>query len=224
MTNTVTVNTNGGSNVPSQQVVEGETAQEPSTTKDGYVITGWTLAGSNTNFDFNTPITGDVTLTANWSILEPIDGNVQNSVDGVHSDYFDVSKNDNVVTVDFNSSTDKFSNGSILGIPIPSQLTTDFLGVLDSLTNNSHYQSVVVSYNGRSVDLMYPCDSNDTNDQTVIARFVGYVATGSWSGTAGLNSITGDFIGKTIQVSINLKDGYASENGNSSETYNLHFN
>lgn len=56
--NTVTVN-----------VQEGETVQEPSTpSRDGYDFTGWLLDG--TPYDFTTPVTGDITLTAGWEKTE----------------------------------------------------------------------------------------------------------------------------------------------------------
>ena len=56
--NTVTVN-----------VQEGETVQEPSApSRDGYEFTGWLLDG--TPYDFTTPVTGDITLTAGWEKTE----------------------------------------------------------------------------------------------------------------------------------------------------------
>lgn len=56
--NTVTVN-----------VQEGETVQEPSApSRDGYEFTGWLLDGKP--YDFTTPVTGDITLTAGWEKTE----------------------------------------------------------------------------------------------------------------------------------------------------------
>ena len=46
-------------------VYEGETvAEEPVVTRDGYKFLGWYLGEEK--FDFNTPITKDITLVANW--------------------------------------------------------------------------------------------------------------------------------------------------------------
>lgn len=45
-------------------VYEGETVKEPVVTRDGYKFLGWYL--DKEKFDFNTPITKDITLVANW--------------------------------------------------------------------------------------------------------------------------------------------------------------
>ena len=67
---TVTFNSMGGSDVPSQTVDHGKTATEPTPapTLDGKVFMGWKEKESDTNyFDFaNTAITEDKTLIAIW--------------------------------------------------------------------------------------------------------------------------------------------------------------
>lgn len=62
---TVTFDTDGGDLVDPQEVNKGEKATEPTTpTKDGYYFVEWQLNGQK--FDFNTPITEDITLKAIW--------------------------------------------------------------------------------------------------------------------------------------------------------------
>lgn len=62
---TVAFNPNGGSDVPSQTVVEGDTASRPNDpTRDGYEFTGWTLGGEN--YNFNAAVTKNIVLDANW--------------------------------------------------------------------------------------------------------------------------------------------------------------
>lgn len=66
---TVTFESNGGSAVEAQQVVEGKfaTKPQPVPTKDGYLFTGWYTEQTMSNlFDFYTPITKDITLYAKW--------------------------------------------------------------------------------------------------------------------------------------------------------------
>ena len=65
---TVSFNSMGGSDVPSQEVEHGKTATEPkSPTLDGKVFMGWKEKETDTSyFDFNTPITADKTLIAIW--------------------------------------------------------------------------------------------------------------------------------------------------------------
>lgn len=65
---TVSFNTKGGSDVPSQTVEYGKTATKPDApTLDGKVFMGWKEKEADTSyFDFNTPITADKTLIAIW--------------------------------------------------------------------------------------------------------------------------------------------------------------
>ena len=65
---TVTFNTNGGSTVESQTVAGGEKATSPDDpTKGDCVFDGWyTDTNFENEFDFNTPITEDITLHAKW--------------------------------------------------------------------------------------------------------------------------------------------------------------
>ena len=62
---TVEFDSNGGSAVADQIVVDGETAVRPANpTRSGYDFDGWELNGQN--FDFSTPVTSDITLVADW--------------------------------------------------------------------------------------------------------------------------------------------------------------
>ena len=66
---TVTFNSNGGSRVAMQEVHAGDKATVPTApTKGGYTFEGWYLDENLTNkFDFDTVLTGDITLYANWT-------------------------------------------------------------------------------------------------------------------------------------------------------------
>ena len=60
----------GAPSISSQTVKNGSAAVEPATkpTKTGYTFEGWYLNGSK--YSFQTPVTGDITLTAKWSEIE----------------------------------------------------------------------------------------------------------------------------------------------------------
>lgn len=63
--------TGEGVNLPAQTVVAGGKALAPkSPTRAGYVFRGWYLEGSDTAFDFDTAITADITLVAQYDMLE----------------------------------------------------------------------------------------------------------------------------------------------------------
>ncbi len=62
---TVTFNSNGGTTVENQSVASGGLATEiKDITKEGYTFLGWYL--NDAKFDFNTPVTKDITLVAKW--------------------------------------------------------------------------------------------------------------------------------------------------------------
>ncbi|MGN1007330.1 MAG: S-layer homology domain-containing protein [Butyricicoccus sp.] len=64
---TVTFDSNGGTAVASQTVKNGEKAVKPTNpTRSGYTFGGW-YTDDNKKWDFNDPITGDITLTASWT-------------------------------------------------------------------------------------------------------------------------------------------------------------
>lgn len=67
---TVTFESNGGSNVPSQKVTYGTCAMEPAVpTRAGYVFSGWyTQLSASNPFDFSSPIKENITLYAKWGI------------------------------------------------------------------------------------------------------------------------------------------------------------
>ena len=63
---TVTFDSNGGSSVNSQTVVEGNKAIQPTNpTRNGYNFAGWLLNGNA--YDFNSTVTSNITLVAKWT-------------------------------------------------------------------------------------------------------------------------------------------------------------
>ncbi len=66
ITYTVTFDSNGGSSVASQSVIEGNKASKPKDpTKDGYNFKEWQLNG--TAYNFSNAVTGNITLVAVWT-------------------------------------------------------------------------------------------------------------------------------------------------------------
>ena len=65
---TVTFNSEGGSAVASQTIIDGETATRPiNPTKTDYDFVGWYTEDTYVNqYDFSTPVTADITLYAKW--------------------------------------------------------------------------------------------------------------------------------------------------------------
>lgn len=70
VTYTVTFDSDGGSNVESKTVNSGSKVSKPSNpTKEGHTFDTWTKEDGSV-FDFNTPITSDITLKAKWNIKQ----------------------------------------------------------------------------------------------------------------------------------------------------------
>ena len=92
---TVTFNFDNGSEVKTEKVENGKTISKPETdpTKDGYVFADWYTKDESGNwaakpFDFNTPITDNITLYAQWEEV-PVDTyvvTVENGVAWVEAD------------------------------------------------------------------------------------------------------------------------------------------
>lgn len=94
---TVSFDSKGGSAVDSQTVTSGETAVKPTDpTMDVYTFIGWYSDEALTSaYDFNTPVTGNITLYAKWGI--PVNGTT-----------FPDETFRNLVSADFDKNSDGF--------------------------------------------------------------------------------------------------------------------
>lgn len=80
ITYNVTFDTNGGTQIMTQKIPSGESAEIPATpTKEGYTFLGWFEDDNETAFDFTTAITKDTTLTAKWQEIAPPPADDDNS-------------------------------------------------------------------------------------------------------------------------------------------------
>lgn len=69
---TVTFDSSGGTQIKAQHILDGESAKKPwDPHKEGFTFIEWQYNGAA--FDFNTAITGDITLVASYSIDEGTD-------------------------------------------------------------------------------------------------------------------------------------------------------
>ena len=82
-TYTVTFNTDGGSEVEAQDIQYLGTVKEPETdpTKAEFNFAGWALDGEE--YDFTTPVKGDITLTAIWEAYPVVEAPTVNVEPGV---------------------------------------------------------------------------------------------------------------------------------------------
>ena len=101
---TVSFDSKGGSAVDSQTVTSGETAVKPTDpTMDVYTFIGWYSDEALTSaYDFNTPVTGNITLYAKWGI--PVNGTT-----------FPDSNFRDLVSADFDKNSDGFLSAAEIG-------------------------------------------------------------------------------------------------------------
>lgn len=101
---TVSFNSKGGSAVDSQTVANGETAVKPADpTIDVYTFIGWYSDEALTSaYDFNTTVTGNITLYAKWGI--PVNGTT-----------FPDSNFRDLVSADFDKNSDGFLSAAEIG-------------------------------------------------------------------------------------------------------------
>lgn len=74
---TVTFNSDGGSQIETQTVGENDKVVKPENpTRDGYLFDGWYIGEEE--YDFNSEVTEDITLTAKWYTIVNGDGSSDN--------------------------------------------------------------------------------------------------------------------------------------------------
>ena len=80
-TYTVTFDSNGGTKVKTQEVIENEKVEEPKEpTKEGYTFKGWYL--NSKKYDFDKKVTKDLKLKAKWIKIaeeEPLSNETTNT-------------------------------------------------------------------------------------------------------------------------------------------------
>ena len=168
-----------------------------------------------------TSITGDTTVVVYYNKIVDVENSLASelaSVDTNNAITLDVSNNE--IDVLFKS-----ENTSMLLIFDP------IIEVLKSITNNPAYESVVVTYNGKTLvlsDLDYDKLGlvnfwNREEDATKVAQFIAWVAFGSGSGSDVIKVTPKNLIGKTLDVDITLSEGNVSENNSLTEDYDLIF-
>ena len=183
-------------------------------TKEGYEF-------DNFNVDGTTTITGDTTLVVNYNKIVNVEESLKTNLATVKTnDLLKLDVADNKINALFAA-----EDTSLLLILDP------IVDVLEQITSNEAYESVVVSYNGKTLVLSNLDYSKlglinfmlKEEDATEVARFVAWVALGSGSGSDIAKVKPKDLIGKSLDVKITLADGNISENSNLIEYYDLVF-
>ena len=196
---TVTFNSNGGTNVSKQTVFKGNYASRPSSPeRTGYLFSHWTLNGQT--YNFNTPVTEDIVLTAVW---------------------------DQAFTVTFNTnggssiSTKKVKINSTVSQPVPptkynnvfnywtlNGVEYDFsTPVTSDITLDAVWRTaLVVTFNsngGTSVPTQYPAYVSRDSNEAIVVRPSNPTKSGYSFVKWQLNGVDFDF-SKTINTNITL--------------------
>jgi len=168
-----------------------------------------------------------------------VDQNIDEQLSTFSTPKFDVEKNGDNVNVNFTS----YDTGSSwFPGDVPHSFSTIFdevLQIFDLLSNDERYESVTLYtlYPGQAASKAQTIDLKkyDLNDNSVgawwgsganddISNWVGYLATGSLGTMNAYKSDTDDLVGKTVTVTIKLKEDYVnSVDGSDTIVYNLTF-
>jgi hypothetical protein len=109
-TYSVKFDSNGGTNVKTQNIIENNVVSKPNDpTKDGYNFVEWQLNGKT--YDFNTKVSSDITLKAKWEKKSSTSTNTTstNSNTSTNSDSNKTNSTNNNTT---NDSSNNFNNNS----------------------------------------------------------------------------------------------------------------
>jgi uncharacterized repeat protein (TIGR02543 family) len=174
ITYVVTFNSNGGSSVASQTVVSGSTATQPTPlTNSPHVFKGW-YSGS-TAYNFSTPVTSNLTLTASWTSTVVVPDTVEYDSSITYSFYIIGGK----LVLDMNALT--FSN---------IETSYSVQGIAEALV--PYYNNGTFTMTSSSISLnITSADSSDA--PTSIGTTAIYTINGStWTFSSGtINGIAG---------------------------------
>lgn len=174
---TVQFETNGGSAVDSQSIASGQTATEPEApTREGYRFTGWyTDADCTEQYDFDTPVTANLTLYAGWeSLASPA---VQPYIEGYPDGTF--RPDDSITRAEAAMMLYNLAHDKII---TPRTATLESDGFTDVAPGSWYYDAVMYLAEMGTID-GYPNGSFDPEGQitraeftTMIVRFAGIPA------------------------------------------------
>lgn len=201
---TVTFEVNGGSAVAAQNVIKGEKATKPDDpTKAGNAFDGWFQdATFSVAFDFETPITADMTLYAKWT---PNDYSFQTitgtTTDASHS-WTKGSGKDVVITVKLTTEPDNsfahFTGVRIDGTPLVkdtnytakegSTIVTLKAATVQKLSTGAH--TVTIVFDNGAVDVKLTVKPNPSSPATGDTRTTGLWATLTILSGLGIGGVT----------------------------------
>lgn len=141
-TYTVSFDVNGGTDIESQAVMYQNTAMEPNVPdKEGYIFICW-LDSNNERFDFDTPITGDIVLCAQWSSADNIGYTVRH--------YFQNTQRTGYV---LNDDATQYLTGKV-GTEVTAEPST-FYGFIENIQHENRVTSGEVAPDGSLVLKLY---------------------------------------------------------------------
>ena len=236
---TVTFVTNCDTEIESQTVKEGEKASQPTEelSKTGYEFGGWYLVTgesvAESVFDFDTAITGEITLKAQWSLVEyaisyaGLDGATNPNVTNKYT-----IESEDITLLDAEKNGYEFkgwSNGAVVVTKIAKGTTGDITltATWKALEYSISYEGVDGAANPNATTTKYTIESEDIT--LLDAEKNGYEFKG-WSngavvvtkiakGTTGDITLTATW--KTLEYSISYEGVSGATNPNEATKYTI---
>ncbi|MDR2900386.1 MAG: InlB B-repeat-containing protein [Treponema sp.] len=205
---TVTFDSNGGSKVSEQTVVDGEKVKKPADpTKSGFTFDAWYKdAKFEDDWDFATDtVTKDITLYANWISVDPLDGTIW------EGDYkgtlFTITFNDSAFIETLSS---PYFTGTIQGTwtidgdeftSIITSVTADPTSMLDSLPKEGDEFTGTISSTENTISMMMMMNGSPievtltkvTDDEDTYTAAIFSISSSDYESVFGNGSVPTDF-------------------------------
>ena len=182
-------------------------------TEDGKVAT--TFIENSVEIEKTTEIQCNTTLTVKYATAVDVDNTLSTDLSEIEAEYYTVALEEDIITTNFTDSNLKFTNMSF---------ANEILALLETLTADDSYQSVKLSYDNNPAHYL---EIKGDVDILSVARFVGLVTGGSYSGSVGMqadvNKLVTATANKPITVTVTMVDGYADISGEPTLLYDLIF-
>ena len=219
---TVTFDSDGGDVIGERIVSYNSQVQSPGEAHknaegdyNGYEFIGWFKCSDDecnsleeTAFDFNTPITEDITLKAKYEKIVYTNKIVNNFVDSINNKDFSATVQQEENKISFN-----IINKNL-------DLQTNYSKVksaIEKAVKVKNVTDITIEYNGTSKKTI-TLTSTSNIDSELVELFKAMIADKDF-GEIKLE----DLYNKSLDVTINLAAGYKNEEKNSVDTYNVEF-
>ncbi len=174
----------------------------------------YTKDGEDQKWDFNTPITGNITLKATWYDEVNTDELLKQSISKIQSTDYGAEFKEGTITYNIYDKNKKNSEIKDTGL----------VGTIRDILKNENVKSLTISYDGETFTFDNAEMSNSDNESEAYKKLKELLAKVAGEGKDFNSMVLGDLVGKELTLSINLDNTKArSQNDKEAEEYKIKF-